>query len=410
MMALAPFGAWAMRVAEEGEDVPPRKPRELSTDWPAAWPPAEGDQTEGPWPRRSSLSYTKVVESLTDENKRYSAPLFAQYPLMGSVTIPAGPMEGTHVPFPHSIQDAEGLGYLGTADASKVEAIMPKPWRPVLTVDGRATWGTWKDVERVNYLGQVCQRQWVAFYAQHPDHSFPPVESPFQLLFGQFAGYHYFSYTHQMYTDCETMVEIDRNMYGWDSHLSEHSYNRDIHGNLVWNVTSGGEKIMDAKVYMPYGPSQLIKYIRDLRHYGVAGPPLGQDPDQLWRFLKGRTQQFMWLSKPGVMPIKDSENLTPVIHSPFGQFDTPNYPSTEAGDQWESTLNHFADAYYDDNGPFAIKTPFDEEDSITWFGEFAELDMQIPREFSLAFYTHHFRMLWNSPWTFTRVEDYAGPN
>lgn len=328
---------------------------------------------------------------------------------MGSVALPAGPMEGTVVPFPHSIQDAEGLGYLGTADASKIEEIMPKPWKPVLTTTGRATWGTWKDVERVNYLGQVCQRQWVAFYAQHPDHSFPPVEHPFQLLYGQFAGFHYYSYTHYMYTDCETMVQIDRNMYGWDSHLAHHEYNRDIHGHLVWNVTSEGQKIMDADVYMPYGPGEVLQHMGDLRKYGVSGPPLGADSDQFWKFLKQRLQQFMWLSKPGVMPIKDSEQFTPVIHSPFGQMDFPVYPTTERGNQWQG-LEHYADSYYDDNGPFAVKYPFGEEDSITWYGPFADFDMQIHgHDFSLAFYTHHFQMQWNSPWTFTRVEDRDSP-
>lgn len=319
-------------------------------------------------------------------------------------------MAGTVVPFPHSIQDAEGLGFLGTADASKIEEIMPKPWKPVLTVDGRATWGVWKDVERINFLGQVCQRQWVAFYAQHPDHSFPPVESPFQLLYGQFAGYHYYSYTHQMYTDCETMVEIDRNMYGWDSHLAVHNYNRDIHGNLVWNVTSGGEKIMDMNVYMPYGPDQVLQHIGALRHYGVAGPPEGADSDQFWKFLKQRLQQFHWLSKPGIMPFRDSENFTPMIHSPFGEVDSAHYATPNRGEQWTNTDTAWQDEYYDDNGPFGIKTPFGEEDSFTWYGEFADFDMQNPQEFSLAFYTHHFQMQWNSPWSFTRVEDLDAPD
>merc|ERR1719356_1451442 len=247
------------------------------------------------WDKRSFFSFSRIVEELTRASKDTFEPLFRRLPMMGSVTLPAGPMKGKQVPFPHSLQDGEGLGIIGTANKAKVEAILPKPWKPVVTTEGRAVYSTWKDIERLNYLGQVCQRQWVVFYVEHPDDKKEkpvPVESPVQVLFGQFIGFHFYSYTHQMYTDCETVVEIDRNMYGWDSHLSVHKVERDIPGNMKWNVTSGGKKILEAKVRMPYGASEIPQYIPQLFKYGV--PPLSQEPDQVLKLLKKSFHTFHW--------------------------------------------------------------------------------------------------------------------
>jgi len=377
-----------------------------NTDWPAAWPPTGDDLPHGPWEKRADDSPTAALQGYIDENLRYHPSMFNKYPLMGSTTIPAGPMRGKRVPFPHTVQDAEGLGFLGTADAAKVREIVPAPWLPVLTVDGRATWATWKDVERVNMLGQVCQRQWVAFYVQHPDHQFPPVEHPFQILYGQFAGFHYYSYTHQMYTDCETVVEIDRNLYGWDSHYATHDYTRDIHGNLDWSVTSREGRVMDMHVSMPYGPETILAQMEALQQYGNGD--IAHEPEQFLKFVKQRQQQFHWLGKPGILPIPDSESLTPVIHSPFGEVDTDRYPSTNSGDQWDNR-NNYESSYYDTSGPFGVKMPFGEGDYMHWYGEFADFDMQNGPEFSLAFYTHHFQMIWTPPWTFVPVNDEAPP-
>jgi len=323
--------------------------------------------------------------------------MFEQSPLIGSATIPAGPMKGKEVPFPHSIQDAEGIGFIGTCDAGEVKKIVPSPFLPVLTKDGRAVWATWKDVERVNFFGKVCQRQWIAFYVTHPDRTPPPVESPLQLIFGQFTGYLYYSYTEKMYDDCEEVVEIDRNFYGWDSVLAMHSYKRDTRGHLVWNVTSGGERVMDATVDMPYGFGPLSAYLPQLTKWGR----MPGNPKQLHKFLHSRHLDFHWVSKPGVMPIYDSENLSPIIHSPFGFFDNPRYPTREAGNEWDSA-DFFDSAYYDSDGPLGLKSPMEKTDTITFHGDWKRFDFQTG-DFSLAFYTHHFRMQWNSPWTFVRI-------
>merc|ERR1712228_550522 len=98
----------------------------------------------------------------------------------------------------------------------------------------------------------------------HQDRTFQPVEHPFQILFGQFTDQMtYVAYTYKMFTDCEVVVQIDRQLYGWDSALATHDYQRDLQGHLDWTVSKkawyGCRKVMNMKVHMPYGVPQLFK-------------------------------------------------------------------------------------------------------------------------------------------------------
>lgn len=291
---------------------------------------------------------------------------------------------------------------------------MKGPWVPVETVDGRAVWSTWKDVERVNYMNKVCQRQWVAFYVMHKDRILKPVEHPAQILFGQFtSSYTYYLYNYKMFTDCEDVVQIDRQLYGWDSAFSEHQYKRSVDGHLDWKVKkiSGNSSvpIMDIKVHMPYGVPQLLKAIRPLITYGTAvgSTFFGKDvpdPDALEKLLTQDDWGFHWVTVPGVADIKDSDKYTPVIWSPFNMWDTPSYPTnTQPGNQWD-VKDYGKKAYYTKDGPFSAKTPLEEDDFVTWHDEeLKKFDMTLEGDFTLAFYTHHFRMQWE-PQMYARVE------
>merc|ERR1719408_1237636 len=101
-------------------------------------------------------------------------------------------------------------------------------------------------------MNKVCQRQWIAFYVMHEDRQFPAVEHPVQIVFGQFTDESiYFTYNYKMFTDCEVVVQVDRQLYGWDSQWATHDYQRDLKGHLNWTVTrkkrngEAGKKVMD---------------------------------------------------------------------------------------------------------------------------------------------------------------------
>jgi len=92
----------------------------------------------------------------------------------------------------------------------------------------------------------------------------------------------------------------------------------------------------------------------------------------------------------------------PVIQSPFGFMDQPKYPSRTPGEQWDA-FDHFDTDYYDKQGPFALKTPLTSEDRFVFYDEELTPFNLKTGEFSLLFYTPHFRMQWNSPWTFVEI-------
>jgi len=326
------------------------------------------------------------------------------------------------VPFPHSIQDAEGIGIVGTADLAAVRAAVPRPWVPVQTnaVGGvlKAVWSTWKDIEHVNYLGEEgrdCQRQWIVFHVMHEDdpRANITIESPIQTLYAQFAGQHiHYLYNWKMYTDCHSdkMVRVDRELYGWDSEPATHEYQRDKKGNLDWTVRDGaGNQLMKLHASMPYGVPNLLQQLPALIKYGTAvgNPSTDLVPDRkaFQRFLTRDDLPFHWITKPGILDIRNSSTLMPVIYSPFSQWDVPKYPSTSAGNQWDSI--HYSDeAYYPETGPFGVNSPMPETDYVdfTGNGDLQDFGMELTPDFSLVFYAFHFRMQWEAPWTFVPVK------
>jgi len=336
--------------------------------------------------------------------------LFTISPMIGSRTIKYKG-EDKVVPFPHSIQDGETVGIIGTADFAAVRAAVKKPWDPVTTIDGRATWTTWKDIERVNYLNKVCQRQTIAFFVTHKDRTFKPLEHPVQLILGQVTASHtYYVYNYKMFNDCDDVVQIDRQLNGWDSALAVHNYTRDIQGHLDWKVQrASGEKVMDMRLHMPYGIPQFLKAITPWVTYGTyMGQYLGKeipDPNALEKLLTQDDWGFHWVTVPGVADIKDSDKYTPVIWSPVNFWDVPSYPTNQvAGKQWDA-LDYGNKAYYGKPGPFSAKTPLGTGDVVTWHDEeLKKFDMTVDGEFTLAFYTHHFRMQWE-PLMYVRVEE-----
>merc|ERR1719183_1976183 len=191
-------------------------------------------------------------------------------------------------------------------------------------------------------MNKICQRQWIAIYVTHKDRTFQPLEHPAQILFGQFTSQHtYYAYNYKMFTDCEDVVQIDRQLYGWDSAWAVHDYRRDLKGHLNWTVSlQSGPKVMDMKVHMPYGLPQLFKDMaQSLLEYGTSvGVTMGKeipDTNALRNFLTQASFDFHWVTEPGVSNITASANYTPVIYSDFNMWDTPRYPNNRnPGEQW----------------------------------------------------------------------------
>jgi len=83
----------------------------------------------------------------------------------------------------------------------------------------------------------------------------------------------------------------------------------------------------------------------------------------------------------------------------------PQVPIDGSTAQWDSI--HYSDeVYYPETGPFGVESPmkkayvsFAGNDYLDQFG------MELTPKFSLVFYTFHFRMQWEAPWTFVEVEN-----